>query len=96
MQAFILGYLLAINALGAMLVVVDKKRARRGAWRVPERTLFALCALGGCPGVYLSMRGVRHKTLHKRFMWGIPAILLVQIVIISLIYYFLFKDGFNR
>ena len=84
-------YLLAVNVLGALAVVLDKWKAKRGAWRIPERTLFAFCILGGCPGVYLAMRAKRHKTLHKRFMWGIPAIFILQIAIIATIYYFLFK-----
>ena len=85
---YVLYYLLFINLAGAAAVVLDK---RRGAWRVPERTLFAFCALGGCPGVYLAMRAKRHKTLHKRFMLGIPAIFILQIVIICAVYYFLFR-----
>ncbi|MGE4549585.1 MAG: DUF1294 domain-containing protein [Intestinibacillus sp.] len=89
----LLYYLLAVNVIGALVVALDKWKARRGKWRVPERTLFAFCVLGGCPGVYLSMRSVRHKTLHRRFMWGIPAIFILQIAIISAIYYFLLRGG---
>lgn len=89
----LLWYLLAVNVLGALVVTIDKWKARHGKWRVPERTLFVLCVLGGCPGVYLSMRAVRHKTLHRRFMWGIPAIFILQIAIFSAIYYFLLRGG---
>lgn len=83
----ILIYLAVINIIGIIITARDKRAARRGTWRVPERTLFMLCILGGCPGVYSAMRLMRHKTLHKRFMWGIPAIFIVQIIIVGLIYF---------
>lgn len=83
----ILIYLAVINIIGIIITARDKRAARRGTWRVPERTLFMLCILGGCPGVYAAMRLMRHKTLHKRFMWGIPAIFIVQIIIVGLIYF---------
>lgn len=83
-------YLLAVNLLGAAVVAADKWKAQRGRWRIRERTLFVFCLLGGCPGVYCAMRLCRHKTLHKRFMLGIPAIFIVQIAIIILIYYKLY------
>lgn len=76
-------YLLAVNLAGIVLTVMDKAAARRGRWRVPERRLFLVCALGACPGVYLTMRMIRHKTLHKRFMWGIPAIFVVQLAAVG-------------
>lgn len=72
-------YLLFINLLGVGLVVSDKARARR-RWRIPERALFAAALLGGCPGVYLSMRAVRHKTLHRRFMIGLPVLFALQLL----------------
>ncbi|MGN1014691.1 MAG: DUF1294 domain-containing protein [Butyricicoccus sp.] len=75
-------YLLVENAAAAVVTVWDKRAARRGAWRVSEKTLFALCLLGGCPAVYLTMRLIHHKTLHKRFMWGIPLIFAAQCVLL--------------
>ena len=84
---YVLFYLLLVNLAGAVLVA-DKWKARRHRWRVPEKTLFLLCFLGGCPGVYLTMRLCRHKTLHKRFMWGIPAIFLLQLALLAAVYYF--------
>lgn len=87
---YILIYLLAINLTGAAVVCADKWKAQRGRWRVRERTLFAFCLLGGCVGVYCAMRLCRHKTLHKRFMLGIPAIFFLQIVILSAVYYNLY------
>lgn len=84
---YVLLYLLLINIIGAAVSAFDKWCACRHRRRVPERTLFLFCLLGGCVGVYCSMRLCRHKTLHKRFMWGIPAIFVLQIVIASAIYY---------
>lgn len=72
-------YLAVINIIGALVTVFDKSAARRGAWRISEATLFALCLLGGCPGVYLAMRIVHHKTRHLRFMIGIPVIFVCQL-----------------
>lgn len=84
----ILGYFILVNFAGVVITMIDKQRAKRGAWRVPEKSLFACCFAGGCPGVYVTMRAIRHKTLHKRFMWGIPAIFTLQVVVILVVYYF--------
>lgn len=72
-------YLFVINFLGAAAVLLDKQLARHHKWRVPEKTLFLLAALGGNPGVYLTMRAIRHKTLHKRFMIGLPVLFVLQL-----------------
>ncbi len=90
---YVLFYLLAVNLIGAALVALDKWKARRNRWRVPEKTLFLFCFLGGCPGVYGMMRLCRHKTLHKRFMWGIPAIFLLQLVLLAAAFYLKFREG---
>ena len=74
-------WLIAVNVAGIVATVHDKSAARRGAWRVSERTLFILCILGACPGIYLTMRIIHHKTRHKRFMLGIPLIFIVQCAI---------------
>ena len=71
-------YLIGINALACVLTVWDKRCARRGRWRVPEKTLFAVAALGGAAAMLLTMRVVRHKTRHRRFMWGLPLIIVGQ------------------
>lgn len=74
-------WLIAINLIAVIVTIWDKLAAINGAWRIPERTLFLLCILGGCPGMYLTMQIIRHKTLHKRFMIGIPLIFLAQLAI---------------
>ena len=66
---------------------VDKAKARRGAWRVPEKTLFLLPLLGGSVGALLGMLVFRHKTKHWYFVWGIPLILLAQIVLAVWVYF---------
>lgn len=83
-------YLFMINLIGAMLVVSDKNRARQNRWRIRERSLFLAAALGGCPGVYFTMKKIRHKTQHKRFMVGLPVIFTAQLLGIAA-YYFYFR-----
>lgn len=74
-------WLIAINLVTFAVYGIDKRRARRGAWRVPEKTLFLLPLLGGSIGALLGMRVFRHKTKHWYFVWGVPAILLAQIAL---------------
>jgi len=74
-------WLVFINAATFAVYGVDKRRARRGAWRVPEKTLFLLPLLGGSVGALLGMRTFRHKTKHWYFVWGIPLILLAQMAL---------------
>ena len=76
---YLLIYLLLINALGFVLMLVDKWKARKKRWRIPESTLMWVAALGGSIGSLLGMYTVRHKTKHLKFIVGIPLILVVQI-----------------
>ena len=61
--------------------------AKMGGWRIPEQTLFILVLLGGGIGMYFAMKVIRHKTRHKRFMIGIPLIIIFQIAIIFILKY---------
>lgn len=79
MQLFLL-YLLIINAAGFLLMLVDKYKAKKNLWRIPEATLMGVAALGGSVGSLIGMYTVRHKTKHPKFTLGIPLILAVQIV----------------
>ncbi len=81
-------YLAAINLIAVFLTVHDKRAAQRHRWRVPEATLLWVSALGGSVGMYLTMRIIHHKTQHRKFMWGIPAIFAVQVVLIVLAAYY--------
>lgn len=76
----VLLYLIIINASGFFLMLVDKQKARHGAWRIPEATLMWTAILGGSIGSLLGMYLFRHKTRHLKFMLGIPLILILQIV----------------
>ena len=71
-------YLLAVNLAAFAAMGIDKRRARRGRWRISERTLFLPAVLGGALGGVLGMRLFRHKTRHWYFRWGFPALLLLQ------------------
>ena len=74
----LLWYLAAANVVTFTVYGIDKRKARRGAWRIPEKTLFLLPLLGGSVGALLGMKVFRHKTKHWYFVWGIPIILLAQ------------------
>jgi uncharacterized membrane protein YsdA (DUF1294 family) len=76
---YFLWYLLLINAAAFILMLVDKRKARKNRWRIPERTLILSAALGGSIGALLGMYTFRHKTKHLKFTLGIPAILIAQI-----------------
>ena len=76
-------YLLTVNGVGFALMGVDKGRARRDAWRIPEKTLFLPAVLGGVPGCLLGMRVFRHKTRHWYFKFGMPAILAGQLILVG-------------
>ena len=80
MKYFLL-YLLLINAAAFLLMLVDKIKARKNRWRIPERTLIGSALLGGSVGALLGMYTFRHKTRHLKFTLGIPAILVAQIAL---------------
>ena len=79
-------YLLGINLLTFFIYGIDKWKAKRNKWRVPEATLLMLAALGGSVGALLGMFVFHHKTKHKKFLIGVPLILLAQVVLAWLIY----------
>ena len=76
---YFLWYLLLINAAAFMLMLVDKRKAIKNRWRIPERTLILSAVFGGSIGALLGMYTFRHKTKHLKFTLGIPAILIAQI-----------------
>lgn len=79
-------YLFIINAVGFILMLVDKYKAKKNLWRVPERTFFLVAVLGGSIGCLLGMYAARHKTKHFQFILGMPLILAVQVVACILIF----------
>ncbi len=79
MRVFLI-YLAAVSAAAVVLTISDKWCARKTRQRVPEAVLFFTAVLGGSAAMYVTMLLIRHKTLHKRFMLGLPTILLLQIL----------------
>ena len=78
-------YLLAINVAAFLLMGTDKKRAIAQKRRIPEKTLFLAALLGGSLGAYMGMQSFRHKTRHLKFTIGLPAILLLHLVLGALV-----------
>ncbi len=78
-------WLLIVNLYGFILCRIDKKRAVKHLWRIPEKRFFITAFLGGGPGVLAGMYTFRHKTKHVRFTAGIPAISIVEYVLIFLL-----------
>lgn len=76
-------YLLVVNVLLFALMGIDKFKAKRGLWRIPEKTLFLAAILGGSVGGILGMRVFRHKTRHNSFKYGFPAILIAQLALVG-------------
>ena len=75
-------YLLIVNAAGFLLMLIDKRKAIRHRWRIPEKSLFLTAAIGGSIGSIIGMYTFRHKTKHLQFTLGMPAILVVQLVLV--------------
>ena len=82
----LLVWLAAVNLVTFAVYGIDKAKAKRGAWRVPEKTLFLLPLLGGSLGALLGMKVFRHKTKHWYIVWGIPLILVAQIALAIWLY----------
>lgn len=78
---FFLLYLLIINAAGLLSMLVDKCKAKKNLWRVPEATLLTIAAAGGSIGTLTGMYLFRHKTRHAKFYLGVPVIILLQIIL---------------
>ena len=78
----IIVYLIVINIIGFLAMGIDKWKAKNNAWRIPENTLFAITALGGGIGTIAGMYTFRHKTKKAKFTIGLPAILILEIVLI--------------
>ena len=77
----ILGYLLAINIATFFLYGIDKYKAKKGRWRISEATLLMMAVIGGSIGAWAGMRLWHHKTMHKKFKYGIPIIIILQVAL---------------
>ena len=85
-------YLLGINAVTFIVYGIDKYKAKKAKWRIPEATLLLLAGLGGSIGAWMGMKVWHHKTMHKKFKYGIPAILLIQIALMTYLHVNLWKQ----
>ena len=77
----ILGYLLAVNTTSFLLYGIDKYKAKNGRWRISEATLLMMAVIGGSIGAWVGMRLWHHKTMHKKFKYGIPIIIILQVAL---------------
>lgn len=82
----ILCYLAVINLITFFVYGIDKLKAKKGWWRVPESTLLLLAAVGGSIGAWAGIRVWHHKTLHPQFKYGVPAILFLQLALAVYLY----------
>ena len=76
-------YLLAINVVAFIMYGIDKYKTKKAKWRIPEATLLLRDVLGGSIGAWMGMKVWHHKTMHKKFKYAIPAILLIQIALMA-------------
>jgi len=81
----IAAYLIIVNLVGFLMMGIDKRKAIKGAFRIPEATLFIVALIGGSIGSIAGMYTFRHKTRHFSFVYGMPAILILQVVLIVLL-----------
>ena len=84
---YVYTYFLIINAIGFVIMLIDKQKAKKKKWRIPERHLMSIAGAGGSLGVLLGMFVWRHKTKHLKFLLGVPALLIMQILIFITAYH---------
>lgn len=77
----LIAYFLVVNLAAFIMYGLDKRKAIKGKWRTPEATLIGVAVIGGSIGALCGMKHFRHKTKHKKFTIGVPAILIVQIAV---------------
>lgn len=83
----VLYYLVTINAITFLTYGIDKLKAMKNKWRIPEATLLLLAVTGGSIGAFLGMKVWHHKTMHKKFTYGIPLIIAVQILFLNYLFF---------
>ena len=92
LHSYLIYYLLAINAVAFIMYGIDKYKAKKAKWRISEATLLLLAVLGGSIGAWMGMKVWHHKTMHTKFKYGIPAILLIQIALMAYLHMNLWKQ----
>ncbi len=88
MSLSIILYVAGINLAGYISMGLDKRKAKKGQYRIPERVLFGIALLGGSIGSMLGMQKFRHKTKHKSFVYGMPAILAFHLITIAACWFY--------
>lgn len=83
----ILSYILIVNIIAFVTMGMDKRKAQNHKWRIKEKTLFLVAAVGGSIGSILGMKHFKHKTKHKRFIYGLPILLLIQVLLGIVIFF---------
>ena len=85
-EKIIISYVIVINVITLMMYGIDKWKAKHSKWRIPEATLLIMAAVGGSIGAWIGIKLFHHKTLHKKFKYGVPAIFLIQLGIVVFVY----------
>ena len=83
---FIIDYLLLANVVTFIAYGIDKYKAKKGTWRISEATLLLMAFVGGSIGAWLGVKAFHHKTMHKKFQYGIPTIIIMQIALVMYLY----------
>ena len=83
----LLYYLIVINVVTFLVYGIDKWKAKQGSWRISEATLLILAVIGGSIGALLGMKVWRHKTMHKKFKYGVPLIFFIQVFLVCYLMY---------
>lgn len=86
MTKIILIYIAAVNLVTFVMYGIDKYKAKKSKWRIPEATLLLMAAIGGSIGAWVGMQVWHHKTLHKKFKYGVPVIFLLQVALTFYLY----------
>lgn len=81
-------YLFLVNILGLLFMGIDKHKAKKRAFRIPEATLFTIAIIGGSIGTLIGMYAFHHKTRHWYFTYGIPAILILQLIVVLILLFY--------
>ncbi len=82
-------YMMGINLTALCMFCLDKQKAKKGRWRIPEKTLLGTALIGGSLGAFLGMKICHHKTKKKKFSVGIPIILIMQVIVVCLVHYYI-------
>lgn len=82
---FAIYYIILVNIYGIIIMYIDKEKSKKSKWRVSELKLFLIASAFGSLGIFLGMHMFRHKTKHKKFIYGIPLFMIIQLLIIFII-----------